>query len=107
MIDQQPQFTIAELGAKFGALQGQILAQTLAELITLEKMVQTLQSQIQAMTKNEARFIEHIQDIEEQLAELKVANDNIPHMSEEMIKIASEGSAVIADKKEIAALSDG
>ncbi len=44
-MENQPQFTITELGAKFGSQQAQILA----ELITLEKQNEQLQTDLNQM----------------------------------------------------------
>jgi predicted nucleic acid-binding Zn-ribbon protein len=64
---QQPQFTIAELGAKFGAQQ----AQMLSDLILAEKLIESLRAQIQDMTRNETKLTDHIQDLESDFALLK------------------------------------
>jgi hypothetical protein len=64
---QQPQFTIAELGAKFGAQQAQILS----DLILAEKIIESLRAQIQDMTRNETKLTDHIQDLESDFALLK------------------------------------
>ena len=97
MIEQQsPQFSIGELGAKFGAQ----LAQAHAENITLEKTIQTLQSQIQMMTQNEKRLADHIEDLENDLASLRVELDEmVPAslLSAEAAEIAAQGSAIIKE----------
>jgi len=112
----QPQFTIAELGAKFGAS----LAQTFSEIITLEKIIKSQQRQIQAMVENEARFADHIQDLENELALLKSENYELQQaqplkLSPEAAKYAAQGKAIInevqvtdgADTKEKAADEGG
>lgn len=65
MTPQPPQFSIAELGAKFGAQLGLAYA----EIITLEKTINALQAQIQEQAKNEARLHDHIQELEAEIAE--------------------------------------
>lgn len=87
---QQPQFTIAELGAKFGAQQ----AQTLSELITAEKIIEVQRLQIEAMTKNEARLVDHIQDLKDELGLLQAKKRT--SLSPEAAEIAEAGSAIIA-----------
>lgn len=64
MTNNQPQFTIAELGAKFGSQ----IAQIFYELITLEKVIESQRTQIEALTKAEARLQGHIQELEAQMA---------------------------------------
>lgn len=64
---QLPQFSIAELGARFGAQQ----AQDFAQIITLEKQVTAHIQTIQELTKNQAVLVDHIQQLEEELAGLK------------------------------------
>jgi hypothetical protein len=101
---QQPQFTIAELGAKFGAQQAQILS----ELITLEKIIESQRLQIEAMTKNEARLVDHSQDLEDELRKLKSENFELrqmraekrPLLSPEAAEIAEAGDAIIAAANE-------
>jgi predicted nucleic acid-binding Zn-ribbon protein len=78
MTNQQPQFTIAELGAKFGAQLGQIYS----ELITLEKVIESQQAQIQKMTNNENRLVDHVQDLEDELTLLKSENFELQQMAE-------------------------
>ncbi len=101
MDNQQPQFTIVELGAKFGASQ----SQTYADLIMLEKTALSLQAQIEAMTKNEAALVDHIQNLEAELSELKKSLETImtaPYHErgyESDAKIAAEGIARLSNKK--------
>lgn len=77
MTNNQPQFTIAELGAKFGSQ----IAQVFSELITLEKVIESQQVQIQAVTKNEARLQGRIQELEAQVAEFtKQEYDFVDHI---------------------------
>ncbi len=106
MTNQQPQFTIAELGAKFGVE----LALNFGECITLEKIVASQRLQIEAMTKNETSLVDHIQNLEAELSELKKSLETImaePYhecgyesesLSPESAKIAAEGSAIIKQK---------
>jgi archaellum component FlaC len=77
MNESTPQFTIAELGAKFGAQLGQIFS----ELITAEKEIQTQRIQIQEITKTEKRLAEHVQDLEDELASLKSENFELQQMA--------------------------
>lgn len=95
MTTNQPEFTIAELGAKFGAQLGQIYS----ELITLEKVIESQQAQITSMTKNEVSLVDHIQDLEAEISKFKEQEvDDLYTLSEEAAKIAAEGSAIINDK---------
>lgn len=64
---QQPQFSIAELGAKFGVQLGQANA----EIITLGKTISALQAQIQEQAQVEVRLAENNQNLEDELALLK------------------------------------
>lgn len=99
--NQQPQFTIVELGAKFGAQ----LAQNFGECITLEKIVTSQRLQIEAMTKNETSLVDHIQTLEAELSELKKSLETImadPYHEfgyESDAKIAAEGIARLSNKK--------
>lgn len=72
MTDQPhpPQFSIAELGARFGSQ----LSQTYAEIITLEKQLTAQTAIIEKMTKNEERQQNLIQDFEAELNALKLEN---------------------------------
>lgn len=70
MTNQQPPFTIAELGAKFGPL----LAQAYAEIITLEKQIAAQNVNIQLMTQDEAALVDRIQDLEAEAVTLKAEN---------------------------------
>ncbi|MHC4397132.1 MAG: hypothetical protein ACYS1A_15945 [Planctomycetota bacterium] len=104
--DQQPQFTIAELGAKFGIYLGEALSGQ----INLERMIESQQVKIQEMTTNEARLVEHIQDLEDDIALLRDENfelkaelaeieaDKRGSLSAEAAEIAAEGSAIIKEK---------
>jgi chromosome segregation ATPase len=106
-MNQQPQFTIAELGAKFGSQ----IAQTLSELITVEKIIESQRLQIEAMAKNEDRLKDHIQDLEDELRELKSENFELrqmrtkkrPLLSPEAAEIAEAGDAIIATANDKAA----
>jgi len=80
-IPNQPQFTIAELGAKFGAQQ----AQAFADIITLEK-------QIDNLTQANDALHERVQVLEAELAELRPPPSPL---SDEMQAIVEEGRAVI------------
>lgn len=64
---QPPQFSIAELGARFGAQ----LAEAYALTITKDKQLAAQATTIQELVANEAKLVSHIQDLEAQLAELK------------------------------------
>lgn len=86
MTNQQPQFTIAELGSKFGAQQAQVFG----ELITLEKIIKSLQTQIEAMTKNEARLVENIQDLEEDISLFKLENTELKEIIEELQSLQTQ-----------------
>jgi cell division protein FtsB len=94
-MDQQP-LTIneRELGAKFGAQLGQIFS----ELIAAEKMITSQSRQIQAMTRREANLVEHIQDLESELARMKRAWE--PPLSAAAAEIAAEGAAIVAEARE-------
>jgi predicted nuclease with TOPRIM domain len=102
----RPDFTIAELGAKFGAQQGQVFS----ELITLEKIVASQQAQIENMTQNESRLTDHIQDLEEEVSLLRSRIFELeeteamkkPAMTPELAAIAAEGSAIVNQKEEAA-----
>jgi SMC interacting uncharacterized protein involved in chromosome segregation len=114
MEKQQPQFTIEELGAEFGAA----LAQAYGKLITSGKTIKILQAQIQDMTDTEARLIENAEDFEAELAALKSENFELKQtvetqraqledraeamkssmLSPEMAKIAEADSAIIKEK---------
>jgi predicted nuclease with TOPRIM domain len=79
--DQQPpQFTISELGAKFGSQ----MAQALSELITLEKMIESQRAQIEAMAKNEARLVDHIQDLENEVSLIRSENSELEEMMKQV-----------------------
>lgn len=93
---EPPQFSIAELGAKFGEHLGQMYGQ----IITLEKQLNRNLLSIQAMTKNEARLIDHLEDLQDELALLKESNPLSPELS----LIADEAKAIIDEK---AAPEDG
>lgn len=97
MTNQQPQqITPDELSAKWSNL----LNQAFIRIITLEKQLAAQATFIQEMTKNEVDLVDHVQDVEAELAELK----NAPYkLSQEAAEIAIEGSAIIADGKETAA----
>lgn len=88
MTNQQPQFTIAELGSKFGAQQAQVFG----EFITLEKVINSLQTQIEAMTKNEARLVENIQDLEEDISLFKLENTELKEIIEELQSLQTQSS---------------
>lgn len=110
-----PQFSIAELGAKFGAQLGQAYA----EIITMEKQLSAQALTIQQMTTNEMTLIDHIQDLEAELAELKATIETLmaepyrelaeaaPILSPEAAEIAEQGRMAIANEKEKAAPEDG
>ncbi len=130
--DNAPQFSIAELGAKFG----EQLAQAYAQIITLEKQLTAQALAIQSMTKNEVRlqghiqeleakvseftrqeydFVDHIQELEVELVELKKSLEimiNEPQrekvvpyeMSEASAKLADEGREIIQGNKEAASI---
>jgi cell division protein FtsB len=89
---QQPQFTIAELGAKFGTH----LAQILSELITFEKVIEMQQAQIEAIALKETRLTDHIQDLEDELTLLRSENF-------ELQQVAKAGNAIIAAANDKAA----
>ncbi len=80
MTNQQPQFTIAELGSKFGAQQAQVFS----ELITLEKMIESQRVQIQEMTKVEARLVKNAQDLEEDISLFNLENTEFKEIIEEL-----------------------
>lgn len=92
--DQQPPFTIEELGAKFGVQ----LSQAYAELITLEKVIVSQRAKIEAMIQNEMEMTARIHEIEIELVELRAATKEVvnPHaLSEAAAEIAAEGKAII------------
>ena len=86
------QFTIIELGAKFGGQMGQVLS----ELIVLEKLVEAQQAQIQELIENKT-------SLENELAQSKSEIYNLQHelqktqnaLSSEAAEIAAQGKAVI------------
>jgi cell division protein FtsB len=84
--------TIEDIGAKWGGL----LNQAFVSIVALEKELKSAQAQIQEMTKNEARLIENIQDLEDELAA------RIPSytLSPEGAKIASEAREIIQSASE-------
>lgn len=107
---QQPQFTIAELGARFGPP----LAQAFSEIIVLEKAVQSFQSQIQAMTENVSALVDHIQDLEGELDALKSENmereaqmKEQSGLSPEMVEIVAEAKSIINETYNDAEASAG
>lgn len=83
---QQAPFTIAELGARFGAQLGQVYA----DIIILEKQLSAQALNIQELTANESRLVDHIQAIEAQLSELKAAK-----VAEETVQIEDEAKPII------------
>ena len=99
---QPPQFSIAELGARFGAQQ----AQAYAEIITLEKQIAAQALTIQAMTKNEASLVDRIQDLEAEAVTLKAENMEREAqmeqtgLSPELVEIAAGASALIEEAYE-------
>jgi chromosome segregation ATPase len=97
------QFTIAELGSKFGGL----MAQGLSELIVLEKLVEGQQAQIQEITEDKANLQYQIHDLENELAQLKSEIYKLQRaqstLSSEATEIAASGKKVIANEKEKAA----
>lgn len=91
---QPPQFSIAELGAKFGAQLGQAYA----EIITMEKQLSVQALTVQQMTANEAALVEHIQDLEAELDILKAddrAVADVSPMSEAAAEIALQAKKII------------
>lgn len=97
------QFTVAELGSKFGSQMGQILS----ELIVLEKLVEAQQAQIREMTEDKANLQYQIHDLENELAQLKSEIYELQRaqntLSPEAAEIAEQGKGIIANEKEKAA----
>ena len=91
---EETQFSIAELGAKFGAQ----LSQSYAEIITLEKRLAAQALTIQAMTANEAALVDHIQNLE---IEVKILEAD--KKADERARMAADGRAIIQGRKEEAA----
>ncbi|KKL73102.1 hypothetical protein LCGC14_2078270 [marine sediment metagenome] len=97
------QFTIAELGAKFGGQMGQVLS----ELIVLEKLVEAQQAQIQELIENKT-------SLENELAQSKSEIYNLQHelqknrtaLSSEAAEITEQAREIIANEKEKAASTE-
>jgi predicted nucleic acid-binding Zn-ribbon protein len=99
MTDQQskiPQFTIAEVGAKFGEQQ----AQAYAQIITLEKQLADHVLTIQSMTKNEARLQDHIEALEVKISEFTQQEydfvDRIQELEAELAEAKPSSPAQVA-----------
>ncbi len=89
----QPQITPDELASKWSNL----LNQAFIQIITNEKQLAAQAILIQEMTVNETALVQNLQELEDELIELKSS----PHiLSPEQREIAAQGSAIIADGKE-------
>lgn len=62
-----PQFSVSELGQKFGSQLGQMYA----EIIILEKQVAGQSLTIQSMTQREKGLVTRLHDLEEQLHQVQ------------------------------------
>lgn len=89
MTNQSP-ITPDELSAKWSNL----LNQAFIQIITLEKQLRAQADYIQKMTANEAVLVQNLQDLEDELIELK---SSPPPLSPAQREIAAQGSAIIAD----------
>lgn len=94
------QFTIAELGAKFGAQMGQVLS----ELIVFEKVIEAQQVQIREMTEDKINLENELTLLKSEIYSLQHELQRVQNtLSSEATEIAAQGKGIIANEKEKAA----
>lgn len=94
------QFTIAELGAKFGSQ----MAQVLSELIILEKVVEAQQAQIREMTEDKTNLENELTLLKSDIYGLRYELEQAENtLSSEATEIAAQGKEIISNEKEKAA----
>lgn len=96
----QPQFTVAELGAKFGSQMGQVLS----ELIIFEKMAEAQRAQIREIAEDKTNLENELAQLKSEIyslqRELQKAQNTL---SSEATEIAAQGKEIISNEKEKAA----
>jgi len=94
LTEPEATFSIADLGAKFGAQA----AQTFSEVIRLERLMAARQVQIQELSQNEAKLAEYIEDLEAELRELRSKNieleDQNRHLEVKVAGMATDSAAI-------------
>lgn len=94
------EFTIAELGAKFGSQMGQVLS----ELIVLEKVVEAQQAQIREITEGKINLENELAQLKSEIYELRHELQKAQNtLSSEATEIAAQGKEIISNEKEKAA----
>lgn len=97
------QFTIGELGAKFGSQMGQVLS----ELIVLEKVTETQQAEIREVTEDKINLENELALLKSEIYELQHELQRAQNtLSPEAAEIAAQGGAIIANEKEKAASAE-
>lgn len=94
------QFTIAELGAKFGSQMGQVLS----ELIIFEKMAEAQRAQIREIAEDKINLENELAQLKSEIYELQHELQKAQNiLSSEAAEIAEQGRGIIANEKEKAA----
>ena len=88
--------SIEELQSAFSQSYGALIGQLTIKNLSLEKQLRAQAAFIQEMTTNEAALVQNLQELEDELSELKSSSHTLSPAQRE---IAAQGSAIITDGK--------